>query len=65
MKTLLNRPGVSLLVVGVLMMFLVRPIIGNVWFIGSVLAPMAFVVGVLGIIGGIYLIARSQLGPGA
>jgi len=65
MKTLLDKPGVSLLVVGVVLMFLVRPIIGKVWFVGAALSPMAFVLGLLGIIGGVYLIARSKLGPSA
>ncbi len=65
MKTLMDKPGVSLLIVGVVLMFLIRPIIGNVWVIGSVLSPITFIVGLLGIIGGIYLIARSNLGPSA
>lgn len=61
----MDKPGVSLLIVGVVLMFLVRPIIGNVWVIGGVLSPITFIVGLLGIIGGIYLIARSNLGPSA
>lgn len=61
----MDKPGVSLLIVGVVLMFLIRPIIGNVWVIGSVLSPITFIVGLLGIIGGIYLIARSNLGPSA
>jgi len=65
MKTLLNKPGVSLLLVGAVLMFLIRPIIGGVWVVGSVLAPITFVVGILGIVGGLYLIGRSTLGPSA
>lgn len=65
MKTLMNKPGVSLLLVGAVLMFLVRPVIGKVWVVGGVLSPITFIVGLLGIIGGIYLIARSTLGPTA
>ncbi len=65
MKTLLDRPGVSLLVVGAALMFLVRPIIKNVWVVGGVLSPMAFVVGAFAMLGGLYLVARSKLGPSA
>ncbi len=58
----LKRPGASLLVVGLILFFLVRPVIGNVWLIGSILAPMSFVVGLLAIVGGGYLVFRSQFG---
>ncbi len=62
---LLKKPGASLLVVGALLFFLVQPLAGKIWVVGSVLSPMAFVVGLLGMIGGGYLLARSTLGPGS
>lgn len=65
MKTFMNRPGVSLLVVGLVLVFIVRHIVGAIWVIGGVLSPIAFAVGVFAIIGGVYLIARANLGPGA
>ncbi len=58
----LKRPGASLLVVGLILFFLVRPIIGKVWLVGGILAPMSFVVGLLAIVGGGYLVFRSQFG---
>lgn len=63
MKTFLNKPGVSLLVVGVLLAFIIRPFIGGVWVVGGILSPLSFFLGVLAIIGGVYLLMRSKLGP--
>ncbi|MDW3177645.1 MAG: hypothetical protein R8J94_09680 [Acidimicrobiia bacterium] len=58
----LKRPGASLLVVGLILFFLVRPVIGKIWFIGGILGPMSFIVGLLAIVGGGYLVFRSQFG---
>lgn len=63
MKTLLNKPGISLLVVGVVLAFIVRPLVGGLWVVGGVLSPLAFGVGVVAIVGGVYLLIRSKLGP--
>ncbi|MFT7476705.1 MAG: hypothetical protein ACI81L_003665 [Verrucomicrobiales bacterium] len=60
-----KKPGVSLLLVGVVLFFLVRPVVGSVWVIGGLLSPIAFIVGLLGIVGGGYLLARSTLGTGS
>lgn len=58
----LKRPGASLLVVGLVMFFLIRPVVGKVWLIGGILYPIAFIVGLLAIIGGAYLLYRSMFG---
>lgn len=58
----LKRPGASLLIVGLILFFLVRPVIGKIWFIGGILGPMSFIVGLLAIVGGGYLVFRSQFG---
>lgn len=59
---IIKRPGASLLLIGLVLFFLVRPVIGSVWLIGGILAPMAWVVGLLAIVGGGYLLFRSQFG---
>lgn len=61
---MLKKPGASLLVVGIALMFVVRPLISKVPFLGDVASPIAFIVGLFGIIGGGYLIARSTFGKG-
>lgn len=61
---ILKKPGASLLLIGAVLFFLVRPIAGKIWFVGGVISPMAFVIGLLGMVGGGYLLARSTLGPG-
>jgi hypothetical protein len=61
---LLKKPGASLLLVGAVLFFLVQPIAGKIWVIGGVLSPMAFIVGILGMVGGGYLLARATLGSG-
>lgn len=63
MKTFLNKPGISLLVVGVVLAFIIRPFIGGVWVVGGFLSPLAFFLGIFAIIGGVYLLMRSKLGP--
>lgn len=62
--TMLKRPGTSLLLVGLVLFFLVRPIAGKVWLIGGIVGPIAFIVGLLAIIGGAYLIFRGIFGRG-
>jgi hypothetical protein len=57
-------PGVSLLLVGLVLMFILRPIVGGIPAIGGLLQTMAFVVGGLGIVGGGYLVARALTGMG-
>lgn len=61
---LLTRPGASLLIVGLLLMFVVVPIIDAVPLVGGLMQTMAFVIGALGIIGGAYLLVRSLTGIG-
>lgn len=60
--TMLKRPGASLLVVGLVLFFLVRPIVGKIWLIGGILSPISFIVGLLAMIGGAYLLYRSMFG---
>lgn len=60
---LLKKPGASLLLVGAALFFLIRPIVDRLPLIGGVLSPIAFIVGLLGMVGGGYLIARSINGP--
>lgn len=57
-------PGVSLLLVGLVLMFILRPIVGGIPAIGGLLQTMAFVVGGLGIVGGGYLVVRALTGMG-
>ena len=59
-----KKPGASLLLVGAALFFVVQPIVGAVPLVGGVIAPMAFIVGALGIVGGGYLMARSVFGTG-
>ncbi len=61
---MLKKPGASLLFVGLLLMFIVRPLISKLPYLGSVASPVAFFIGLFGIIGGGYLIARSTFGKG-
>jgi len=61
---LMKKPGASLLLVGAVLFFIVQPIVGKIPLLGSVVAPMAFIVGVIGMIGGGYLMARSTFGAG-
>ena len=49
--------------VGVVLAFIVRPLVGGLWVVGGVLSPLAFGVGVVAIVGGVYLLIRSKLGP--
>jgi len=60
---LIKKPGASLLLVGAVLFFLIRPLISKLPLIGGVVSPIVFVVGLLGMIGGGYLVARSTLGP--
>jgi len=63
--SLLKKPGASLLLIGLLLLLVVAPIAGSLPLIGGVLKPIAWVVGLLGTIGGGYLVLRSTLGPGS
>jgi len=57
-------PGLTLLVVGLLLFFLVRPIVDGIWVIGGLLSSLAFGIGILSIIGGAYILIRSRTGIG-
>ena len=61
---LLKKPGASLLLIGAVLFFIVRPVVGKIWIVGGVASPIAWVVGLLGMVGGIYLLARSSFGTG-
>lgn len=61
---LTKLPGFSLLLVGIVLIFLIRPVIDAVPLVGGALQTMAFVIGALGLIGGAYLLARSLTGLG-
>lgn len=61
---MLKRPGTSLLAIGLVLFFLVRPVVGHVWLIGGIVEPIAFIVGLLAIVGGGYLMSRSIFGRG-
>lgn len=56
---LFRRPGLSLLLIGLILFFGIRPIVGSIWVIGGLFGGIAFVTGLLGIVGGGYLFARS------
>lgn len=51
--------------VGAALFFVVSPVSGKIPLLGGVVSPMAFVIGIIGMLGGGYLLARSTLGPGA
>lgn len=59
-----KAPGFSLLLIGAVLMFVVRPFIDAVPLIGGALQAMAFIIGGLGLIGGAYLMARTLTGAG-
>jgi hypothetical protein len=59
---MLKRPGMSLLLAGLVLLFLVRPIAGKVWLVGGIVGPITFIVGLLAIIGGTYLMFRGMFG---
>ena len=59
-----KAPGFSLRLIGLVLMFLVRPVIGGVPVIGGMLYGIAFIVGALGLLGGGYLMMRSFTGAG-
>ena len=61
---LIKKPGASLLLVGVALVFLIGPILGNLPVVGGLIGFISLVVGVLGIVGGGYLLFRSTNGPG-
>ena len=48
-----------------MLFFVVNPIAGALPLVGGILSTIAWIVGVLGIIGGGYLLMRSTIGPGA
>jgi len=64
MMKITKTPGFSLLLVGAILFFLVRPVIDSVPVVGGAFAAMAFVVGLLGLVGGGYLVARALTGAG-
>jgi len=57
-------PGLTLLVVGLVLFVLIRPLIDGVWVIGGLLSSLAFGIGILAMIGGAYLLVRSRTGVG-
>ncbi len=59
MSTIMKRPGVSLLLTGLVLFFIIRPIVDGIWVIGGLLGAFSFIVGLLGIVGGGYLLFRS------
>ncbi len=52
MRALINRPGVSLFAVGVVLVIAVRQIVGAIWLIGGFLSTAAVLSGVAAILGG-------------
>lgn len=60
---LMKKPGASLLLVGAALFFIINPIAGALPLVGGVIGSVAWGVGLLGMIGGGYLLARSILGP--
>ncbi len=59
---IMKKPGASLLALGV-GLIVVSSFIGAIPIIGGVVAPIAFIGGLFGLVGGGYLIARSIRGP--
>lgn len=57
---ILKKPGASLFLVGLLSLFIVRPIVDGLWGIGGLLGGIALIIGLFGIFGGGYLVARSM-----
>ena len=60
--SLLKKPGASLLVVGLVLLVIVQPLSSMLPVVGRVISPIAFVVGLFGIVGGGYLLSRSVFG---
>lgn len=61
---IMKKPGASLVLVGAALFFVVSPIIGIVPLVGGVVSSVAWGVGLLGMIGGGYLLSRSIFGRG-
>ena len=61
---LLKKPGGSLLIAGLLLLFVARPIVDAIPAIGGFLAGIASLVGLIGTVGGGYLLFRSINGKG-
>lgn len=57
-------PGLTLLIVGLVLFFIVRRLVGGIWIIGGALSGLAFGIGLLATIGGGYLLLRSRTGLG-
>jgi hypothetical protein len=54
-----SRPsGLSLLLTGIVLFFLIRPIVDGIWFIGGLLGALSFGIGLLAMIGGGFLLLR-------
>ena len=55
-------PGLTLLIVGLALFFVIRRVVGGVWIIGGALSALSFGIGLLAIVGGTYLLVRSRTG---
>ncbi|MCP3853907.1 MAG: hypothetical protein GY745_13865 [Actinomycetia bacterium] len=55
MKTLLNRPGVVLVVTGILA-YLVRPVVGAVPLLGGVLSIIFLLLAIFMVVGGVWML---------
>ena len=60
-----SRPtGLSLLLIGLVLFFIIRPLVDGIWVIGGLLGALSFGIGILAMIGGGYLLIRSLTGVG-
>ena len=57
-------PGLTLLIVGLLLFFVVRRLVGGIWVIGGALSGLAFGIGLLATVAGGYLLLRTRTGLG-
>ena len=59
-----KKPGAALLVAGLVLFFLIAPLIGGLPLVGGAVGLIARFAGAFGIVGGGYLVVRSIIGPG-
>ena len=57
-------PGLTLLIAGLVLFFVVRRVVDGIWLIGGALSALSFGIGLLAMVGGVYLLLRSRTGVG-
>ena len=61
----LRKPGASLALVGAALFFVVSPIISKLPLVGGLASALTVIAGIIGMVGGAYLVVRSIRGTGA